>query len=178
MSVTMTPGDIAVALAVGLIGSLLAAYVYKILPYLTNRVALWWAARSDNARKIKIQQKVDELNNYRIDLENPVTYISKLIRLLGACIILFFISIFFITLIVGLEVMAARDAVSPVSPIMRDIVRGPFPVTMDQPIEAISILISFFVLVILRYVVQRFIYYSSIQRNIERLEREIARLSP
>jgi hypothetical protein len=79
MIITMTWADGVLALLLGVVGSMLAAYFYTRVPKLLSVVAVKWAERSDRAarkRLERLQIRFDEIEELQHDITRYVGWIS------------------------------------------------------------------------------------------------------
>src|ERR1700730_7239514 len=70
MIITMTWGDVGLALVVGVIGSIIAAYLYNRLPALSNACSQWLARRSARATEARLQYlrlQLEQVKSFRND---------------------------------------------------------------------------------------------------------------
>jgi hypothetical protein len=70
MNITMTWGDVVLSLAVGVVGSLVAAYLFVRLPRFWNACAQWLARRSQKSalrRMKKLRAELGQVKRFRSD---------------------------------------------------------------------------------------------------------------
>jgi hypothetical protein len=76
MSITMTWADGVLALVLGIIGSIIAGYLYNRLPALSNAVSQWLSRRSQKATEARLRR-------LRLQLEEVETFKSDTAKYLG-----------------------------------------------------------------------------------------------
>lgn len=76
MNITMTWGDMAAALALGIFGSLVASYCWSILPRIRERLVIAWSHRSQKAatkRAATIEKHLKQIERFKIDSPHYIT---------------------------------------------------------------------------------------------------------
>lgn len=175
MHISMTFGDLLLSFFVGVIGSVAAAYLYKILPQATANISLWWAERSARSRAAKLKKLAAELQGYRAALAEPIRFNAMALRLLATLVVWGVIFVLGLIQLVSIDTIVIQHVVAPMPPM--------FP----WSIPANDLLMFRFengfwsAVTILGFVGLRFSYafllnYLRIDDNLNRLNRQIARL--
>jgi hypothetical protein len=107
MNITMTWGDIAVAFVVGVIGSVIAAYLYRRLLVLSNVISQLIARRSQRATEARLnwlRVELEEVNSFTND---TTKYFGWMINTLSHVQMRFAFALWFIVMATGALVTAA-----------------------------------------------------------------------
>jgi hypothetical protein len=97
MNITMTWADGALALLLGVIGSIFASYLYNRLPIASEIVSQWWAQRSPHAagkRLLKLQKQLQQIEAFKQDERRYVGWMIETlshVEMRTAFALLFFI---------------------------------------------------------------------------------------
>jgi hypothetical protein len=106
MTTTMTWTDGALALILGVIGSIIASHLYGKLPALSNIFSQWLSRRSQRATAARLQRlrlQLDEVKSFK---EDTGKYVGCMLRLLGHAQMRDFFAILFIVGATGALVTA------------------------------------------------------------------------
>jgi hypothetical protein len=173
MNITLTWADNALTLAVGVIGALIAAYLWARWPRWSSRTLTWWAERSDKSARRRLERLKGELKLVSRFQAEPAQYMGWLAR--NANTIAMCILVIIINLTLSIVVVVGRVA----DKIMLKV--DPVHVLMVDPREArlatyMALGMTMVLTVVVTVLSQRVLRYSNLGRRQTFIEDQISQL--